>query len=650
MLKTKLHSAGSALVLMAALCAPWASTAAPVAKPVPIEAFFTPSAFQQARLSPDGRWMAAATAEPGQRRRLVMIDLDGKEPAKVIAAFSRADVESVKWINNEWLTFDTSDVEDRFSHKKGSGLLSVSRDGEKIKLLIRRGYEKSEASTMNQALDPNHYVLHQGAPGGTEIIVGEMFFDANGEFDHLTPRYLNVATGVNRTYLKEAPPHPNVQRWLFDNQGLARGAVAYKNDQYLYYWRDTPESKWRELAKFPARELVFWPLYIDANGDLMVSSLDQAGDLDELRRFDFSTSQPEKEPLVSTPGFDAVAERVMHPLTGQTLGLRVETDAQSTYWFSPKMTAIQAKVDAMLQGRVNLLQCGTCEDPDRVLVFSYSDKVPGDYLLFSPKTNQWQRLGNVATGIDPDQMGSMSFHRFKARDGLSVPVWITRPPQSDPKVALPTVVLVHGGPWVRGQKWNWDAQAQFLASRGYLVVEPEFRGSSGFGEKLSRAGWKQWGQAMQDDVSDALQFAAEQGWADKSRACIAGGSYGGYATLMGLAKYPDQFRCGVAWVAVSDPLLLYTVHWSDASDESKKYSMPDKIGDPVKDAAMLKANSPLNLAAKIKAPVMLAYGARDQRVPLVHGEKMRDALKNAGNPPEWIVYDDEGHVWRRPKT
>lgn len=214
----------------------------------------------------------------------------------------------------------------------------------------------------------------------------------------------------------------------------------------------------------------------------------------------------------------------------------------------------------------------------------------------------------------------------------------------------PAVVLVHGGPWSRGGAWRWDPDAQFLATRGYVVIEPEFRGSTGYGNKHYRDGWKQWGQRMQDDVTDALKFAVDKGWVDPKKVCIAGASYGGYSALMGIAKTPEQYKCAVAWVAVSDPRLMYTVHWSDISDRSKLFSMPDMVGDLEKDAPMLKANSPVELAPRMKTPLLLAYGAKDWRVPIVHGEKMRAALTDAGNPPVWVVYDDEGHGWHRTRN
>jgi dipeptidyl aminopeptidase/acylaminoacyl peptidase len=195
-----------------------------------------------------------------------------------------------------------------------------------------------------------------------------------------------------------------------------------------------------------------------------------------------------------------------------------------------------------------------------------------------------------------------------------------------------------------------DAEVQFLASRGYAVLMPEFRGSTGYGAKLYQAGFKQWGQAMQTDLADAAQWAIAQGTADPQRICIAGASYGGYATLMGLAQDPGLYRCGIDWAGVSDIQLMYSVYWSDNTNEFKREGMPVLIGDPKDDAAMLEAHSPLKNASRIRQPLLLAYGAWDLRVPIVHGESLRDALRPHNSNVEWVVYPDEGHGWHKPET
>jgi len=225
-------------------------------------------------------------------------------------------------------------------------------------------------------------------------------------------------------------------------------------------------------------------------------------------------------------------------------------------------------------------------------------------------------------------------------------VYVTRP--NGQKTPAATVVLVHGGPWVRGAEWAWRGEAQFLASRGYVVVEPEFRGSTGYGDRWYRAGWKQWGLAMQDDIADAALWAIKQGYADKARVAIAGASYGGYATLMGLIRNPEIFRCGVEWVGVTDIELMYSITWSDSSDQYQRFGMPVLIGDRVKDAAQLAATSPIKLAAKIDQPLLMAYGGLDRRVPIDHGTQMRDAVQKTNKAIEWMVYNNEGHGWVLP--
>jgi dipeptidyl aminopeptidase/acylaminoacyl peptidase len=248
-------------------------------------------------------------------------------------------------------------------------------------------------------------------------------------------------------------------------------------------------------------------------------------------------------------------------------------------------------------------------------------------------------------------MGREDLVHYAARDGLKIPAWLTLPKGKDKN--LPLVVLVHGGPYVRGGQWGWDAEAQFLASRGYAVLQPEYRGSTGYGALHFRAGWKQWGLKMQDDIADGAKWAIAQGIADGKRICIAGASYGGYATLMGLVNDPDLYQCGIDWVGVTDIKLLYTGHWSfrdDLPDGWKQYGMPYLIGDLEKDADQFKATSPLEQAARIKQPLLLAYGAADQRVPLYHGTKFYDAVKATNKNVEWVVYEEEGHGWALVKN
>ena len=621
---------------------------APATTPLPVETFFTPNVTDSVQVSPSGRWMAIQGRVQGERATLKVIDLEGKQPPGIVAKFSRFDVSDFSWVNDDWLVFSLDDENDKSGRTSYGGLNAVRRDGEKMRALIKRQFDSAFQEQGNVALEPNNDMLAVGAPGSNEIVIGENHLSADySEYVYQSLRTMDVSTGATRVFFKTQPEPPvRMVSWLLDRKGVARVGVARQDNTYSVWWFDTKGTRWRKIAEHAWGESDFSPAYVDEQDRLFVTVLNHQTSLSELREFDFASGKPSSAVVISLPGFDADAAPIGDAGSNKVHGVRLLTDANSVAWFSPTMRAIQEKADALLPGRVNHITCHPCEAPKTVLVTSYSDTSPGEFLLYRPASGQFERIASVRPGHPDKQMANLELYRTTTRDGADLPVWITQT-DNGAKGPRPAVVLVHGGPWVRGTSWEWDPQVQFLASRGYVVIEPEFRGSTGFGDRHFRAGWKQWGQRMQDDVSDALRFAVGKGWVDAKRVCIAGASYGGYAALMGPIRDPGQYQCSVAWVGVSDPRLLYSVFWSDISDVSKAYSMPQMIGDPQKDAAMLSAHAPLEQAARIKVPVLLAYGARDRRVPLAHGERMRAALTAAGNPPEWIVYDDEGHGWRR---
>lgn len=618
---------------------------APVAtEPIPVEAFFASPKLNLARMSPSGRWLAAAQAAPGRRIGLQIIDLDGKEPSRFIEASPKDDVSWFRWVGDDWLVFRLVSPADRSVGALYEGLVSVKRDGSSTRLLIDREmktvFNKVEELHRQRYLEPNHFYMASGAPGTNEVIVGEAQY-RDYQYSHTVPKLLNVATGAVRTMLDDAP---RASSWTFDAKGRARLARANSEGFTTTWWADK-DGKWREISKAPTYEQPFTPVAIDGDDGLLVETAAPGDGSSEIRRFDFATGKPQAAALVATPGFDTIGSPFVDDKTGRVQGLQVGTDGWNQFWFNPQMKALQEKVDAKFAGNVNLIQCRPCDGTGRLLVYTYSDVDPGRYVLYLPSDDKWRLVGEVRPEIDPRRMAPVDFQRIKARDGRDLPVWITRPAGQAGASAKPgpAVVLVHGGPWVRGRMWNFDSEAQFLASRGYVVIEPEFRGSTGYGESHFRAGWKQWGHAMQDDISDALQFAVKQGWADAKRACIMGGSYGGYATLMGLVKDPDQYRCGVAFASVVDPRLMYDFYLGVYSSNSRKFQLPIILGDKVKDAELLKAGAPVELADRIKVPLLLAHGGRDYNVPVEHGERMRDALKQRGKPVEWVVYPEEGH-------
>jgi dipeptidyl aminopeptidase/acylaminoacyl peptidase len=271
---------------------------------------------------------------------------------------------------------------------------------------------------------------------------------------------------------------------------------------------------------------------------------------------------------------------------------------------------------------------------------------PGAFYLFDRKARKLEWLADSAPWIDPKKMSRMQPIRYKARDGLEIPGYLAVPRESARK-ELPMVVVVHGGPWVEGARWYYNPEVQFLASRGYAVLLPNYRGTTRYGWKHFSSSFRQWGLAMQDDITDGVRWAIAQGVADPSRICIYGSSYGGYAALMGLAKTPGLYRCGIDYVGITDLRLFVSGTSSDlAYSPFLRYELKAMIGDPDADAERLKANSPVELAASIKAPVFLAYGAADRRVIPEHGLRMKAALEAAGAKPLWMNAEGEGHGYR----
>jgi dipeptidyl aminopeptidase/acylaminoacyl peptidase len=374
------------------------------------------------------------------------------------------------------------------------------------------------------------------------------------------------------------------------------------------------------------------------DGTLFVSA-NKGGGTAALYTYDLAAKKMSDQPVLSVKGFDANAS--LDIADGKLIGIHYQSDAQSTYWLDPRYKEIQAKVDKLLPRTANILGVPYRTEVPMVLVHAFSDRDPGEYFVYDTKSEKLVRIARTKPDVDPAQMATRELVRYKARDGMEIPAWLTKPRGA--KGPLPMIVWVHGGPYLRGGTWAWSPESQFFASRGYAVLEPEFRGSKGFGMSHFRAGLKQWGLAMQDDIADGARWAAATGIADPKRICIGGGSYGGYATLMGLAKDPDLYKCGVAYAAVTDLDLMYTASWSDASEEYRNFGMPRLIGDRVKDAERLKATSPITVAGKIRQPLLIGHGAQDVRVPIQHGRSFESEVEKSNPNVEWVVYPEEGH-------
>lgn len=623
--------------------------------PLSAEAFFQRPAIRDIKLSPSGRQLAFTTAKGLEHVGLAVMNLDGEPKTHWVAAFSDADVREFHWVNDERLVYTAIELDEGSAsdYYVAPGLYAAKSDGTQQRQLVRRQSQPfvMDGSQPNKDLLPwNHVLLATPWNAGNEVIIGRLEV-YRGEVVDITPLRLDVRTGRTKALEIKGAPH-QVKRWLFDNRGEPHVAITFKDDKEAVYWRDEQTDEWRKLTEAPAFKLQFMPVGWDDKGTLYVTRRFGAGQWTAMTRFDFGKNEPEADNIVSAPGFDIDPHLLFDDDKQSLLGVRMDTDAESTHWWNPEMKAIQKRVDALLPAWINRLECRHCSSPDRVvLVRSFSAQDPGRLWLFHANREGREALQTINVflpNIPPMDMATKAIERIQARDGRDLPVWLTFPPHHQEGHPLATVVMVHGGPYTRGGHWRWDPMTQFLASRGYLVIEPDFRGSTGYGLVHERASFKQWGQTMQADVADALLWAQHKGYAS-DKACIMGASYGGYAVLMGLVRDPQLYRCGVEWVGVADLELLVKGSWwvsDDISDSGRRIFLPERVGKLPEDAAMIAANNPVLLADRIKAPLLMAYGDGDKRVPIAHGKRMRDALEKAGHPPEWIVYEGEGHGWR----
>ena len=641
------HRICAGLLALAAGAACADTTPAAPRRP-PVESFFENPAFSAALLAPDARHIALRVGSAGKHDVLAVIDVDTMA-FKVVANFSDADVGSFEWVNNDRLLFDSVDrgLGDG-ARDLAPGLFAVDRDGARFRQLANRGGYYGYPSRDPMVLPSTVTMLHQrGAQDSDSVYVINAEYDHRYYFRSAELLQLNTVTGRSKPIDRPAP----MRRWLLDQKGQPRVALSYDRNVRKTWYLDPATAEWRTLAEsdiYKEAPTDFTPLEFGPDGTLLVTA-NADSDKTALYRFDLAVGKL-GQAIVKIDDYDFSGRL----LTNQRklLGVRVLSDAYSDEWIDADMKAVKQRVDALLPGLVNLVSVAARAETPWVLVASHSDVQPRFTSLFNTATGQLKKVGGSQIRIDPAQMGRQQMVRYKARDGRVIPAWLTLPHGSTGK-NLPLVMLVHGGPFVRGGVWGWDADSQFLASRGYAVLEPEFRGSTGFGRDHFRAGMKQWGLAMQDDIADGAKWAIAEGIVDRGRICIAGASYGGYAALMGLVNDPGLYKCAINWLGVTDIQLMYTGHWSfesDMSDVYKQYGMPLLVGDMENDAAQFKATSPLAQAARITQPLLLAYGGADQRVPLYHGSKFYEEVKRTNPNVEWVVYPDEGHGWQVPKN
>ncbi len=606
-----------------------------------IESLFKPPQYRALQISPDGEHIAALAPVAGHQN-LVVLDVNMKGAVPVTALNAR-DVVTARWLNSKRLLVSTGTIGTKDFDARGGGLFAIDLDGGSPRQ-VGEGGDEQMAGGARFVVRPISLV--RGLPGETDdFIAQEVVLD----YQRAKPGDLlrvDSRTG-RRTVLSGGKPEAaEGESWVVDHDGVPRVFVASSENKARIYYRSGADAPWRKLDEFNTLAGGAWtPLAVaEDNRTLYVASW-KAKDMAQVVRYDPET-RTFGEVIAQHPQVDLT--RLVRTREDKLLGVAYDADRSGVAWFDEDFAKVQSTIDRALPGTVNTLNWS--RDRQRFIVTAHSDALPAAFYLFDRKAGKLQWLADACPWIDPKKMSPMTPVRYKARDGLEVPGYLTVPKDSSGK-NLPMVVMVHGGPWVPGDDWTYNPEVQFLTSRGYAVLQPNFRGTTRYGWKHFSSSFKQWGLTMQDDITDGVKWAIAEGVADPKRICIYGASYGGYATMMGLAKTPELFKCGINYVGVTDLNLFATATWSDfAYSEFLKYGMKDMVGDLSGDTARLKTTSPVEMADRITAPVMMAYGSSDVRVVPEHGTRMKAALERLGKKPQWMMADGEGHGFRDMKN
>jgi dipeptidyl aminopeptidase/acylaminoacyl peptidase len=437
--------------------------------------------------------------------------------------------------------------------------------------------------------------------------------------------------------------NPGFVGWVADAQLVVRAAVAPQPDGGLVLLvRSDGTDDWRQLLAIPADDaLSTAPVAFSEDGTSLLAVSSVGAETSRLVRIDVATGA--STVLAEEPGAD-VSDVRLDPDTRQPQIVTLLRDRSQYRVLDPSVADDLQAIRALHPGDPVFVG-GDDADATWLVAFT-NDAGPIPYFAYDRARRAGRFLFEHQPALSRYELAPMEPFLFTARDGLTIHGYATFPPGGG-RAGLPTVLNVHGGPWVR-DVWGYDPTAQWLANRGYLCVQVNYRGSTGYGKSFAAAGDREWGARMHDDLIDAVAFITGQGWSDRRRVGIMGGSYGGYAALVGAAFTPDVFCCAVDIVGPSNlKTLIETIpeYWTPLIAQFHR-----RVGDPAADADFLWSRSPLSRAADIRIPLLIAQGANDPRVKQAESEQIVAALEQAGVEHEYMLFPDEGHGFAKPEN
>nr|WP_314442076.1 alpha/beta fold hydrolase [uncultured Sphingomonas sp.] len=599
---------GAALLATAARAAPPPSIADFAARPVAVEP----------RLSADGK-LLAARAYTGETSRLLIIDVDKPAAVPRTVELGKANLTRIQWAGGNRL------------------LLTIYR--------TEQFYGLTVPMTRLLILDVDSGLSRIGDPDNRGLLGGDVLYTdpqgrtalvASQDTIQETPavKRIDLATGKATVVEK---PRPDVWDWYADDQGVVRAGLAYDERSWKLYYRDAAGEPLRIVkGKFDKNNDSNVERFTFGQGGTGSIITNEPTGRFGLYRYDFKTATI-GEAIFEHPEVD-IDSVWGDRWSGSVEGVRYESDRTRFHWLDPELKKVQAQLDKALPDHVNEIRSRST-DGTRLLIQSRSASDPGSWFILDQKTRRMSPVLTPYERIDPEGLSPTTSLSYAARDGLRIPAYLTLPRGRSNK-QLPLIVMPHGGPFVR-DSWEYDVFVQFLASRGYAVFQPQFRGSTGYGKSFVERGYGQWGRAMQDDLDDGLDHLVKAGTVDPRRVCVVGASYGGYAALWGAIRNPERYRCAASLAGVTDLEAQLKVNRKSFSATRYFRSWRTKVaGEQKFDLATV---SPLPLAARLNVPVLIAHGEKDSVVPVSQGKQMVDVLRRRGANVTSAFYPGSGH-------
>lgn len=606
----------------------------PLPELLPAEAFFAPPERTSATLSPDGTRIAFLA--PWKDRLNVWVgDVDAIEDARCVTADGHRSIGEYHWADDpRWLLYLQDDDGDEHWH------------------VHRVDLDDPDAPAVDLTPFPGARVFRFeqpfGRPGTATVAI-----------NHRTPAEIDfceidIATGAF-TVLSEGAAGSDAG--MVGPDGEQYGVTPTPEGHFELRHRDRATGTQRVVTEFDGADhpLGLHPARLTPDGTGMWVGSHRGSDRLRLVRIDLATG--EETDVDSHPRFDLDLRSQVFPglpsplivdrATGELIGVRYYGERQVIQPLTPHFASVLEHVEALSDGDLGALSSDV-QGRRWVAAFTH-DREPGVTWLYDHATGEARVLFRPRPDLDPDAMAPMTPVTITARDGLPLPSYLTLPVGVDP-VGLPTVLIVHGGPWTR-DAWGFDPSAQFFANRGYAVLQVNFRGSTGFGSAHAQAALGQFAGTMHDDLVDAVRWTVEQGYSDPSRVAIFGGSYGGYATLVGITATPDLFAAAVDYVGISN-LATFMRALPEALRPglvSNWYRYVGDPEDPEQEADML-ARSPITYADRITTPLMVFQGANDVRVPQAESDAIVSSLRDRGVEVDYRIYADEGHMFSNPEN